>query len=181
MNAHIDLSKVILKTKRLILRPFVLEDLDDFFEYASVPGVGEMAGWSHHKNKEESLKILQMFINGKKTFAIEYQNKVIGSLGIEEYDEEFHQEFSNLKVRAIGYVLSKDYWGLGIMPEAVKEVIRYCFEDLKLDLLVATYYTFNNQSKTVLEKCGFTFYKKTTVVRLGREIEAVKLILKNDN
>ena len=48
MNAKIDISNVILKTNRLILRPWRLEDLDDFYEYASVEGVGEMAGWKHH-------------------------------------------------------------------------------------------------------------------------------------
>ena len=88
MNAKIDISNTILKTDRLILRPFKISDLDDFYEYASVEGVGEMAGWLPHKNKKESEQILNLFISGKKTFAIEYNKKVIGSLGIEEYDEE---------------------------------------------------------------------------------------------
>ena len=83
MNAKIDISNVILKTNRLILRPWVLEDLDDFYEYAKVDGVGQMAGWLPHKNKEESLSILKMFIDEKKTFAIGYNNKVIGSVGSE--------------------------------------------------------------------------------------------------
>ena len=88
MNAKIDISNTILKTDRLILRPFKISDLDDFYEYASVEGVGEMAGWLPHKNKKDSEQILNLFISGKKTFAIEYNKKVIGSLGIEEYDEE---------------------------------------------------------------------------------------------
>jgi len=66
MNANIDLSNVILKTKRLILRPFTFDDLDDFYEYAKVPGIGEIAGWHHHQNNGESLFILNMFINEKK-------------------------------------------------------------------------------------------------------------------
>ncbi len=88
MNAEIDISNVVLRTERLILRPWRESDLDDFFEYASVDGVGEMAGWSHHKTKEETQAILTAFISGKKTFAIECGGKVIGSLGIEKYDEE---------------------------------------------------------------------------------------------
>lgn len=66
-----------------------------------------------------------MFIGHKKTFALEYQGKVIGSLGIEQYNEDHFPEFADKKCREIGYVLSKEYWGQGLMPEAVKEVIRY--------------------------------------------------------
>ena len=54
MNAEIDISNVVLRTERLVLRPWRESDLDDFFGYASVDGVGEMAGWSHHKTKEET-------------------------------------------------------------------------------------------------------------------------------
>lgn len=57
MNPPIDLSNVILDTERLILRPFKLDDLDDFYNYAKVFGVGEKAGWPYHRNKDESLKI----------------------------------------------------------------------------------------------------------------------------
>ena len=159
MNAKIDISNVMLKTDRLILRPWRLEDVDDFYEYAKVDGVGQMAGWLPHENKEKSLMILNMFIEEKKTFAIEYRSKVIGSLGLEEYDEEQLPEYKNKLGREIGYVLSKDYWGLGIMPEALKEVIRYCFEELKLDFLACGHFTDNDQSKRVQEKCGFVHYR----------------------
>ena len=159
MNAKIDISNVILNTNRLILRPFNINDLDDFYEYASVDGVGQMAGWLPHKNKEESLSILKMFIDEKKTFAIVYNNKVIGSLGIEEYDEKQLPEYTCKLGREIGYVLSKDYWGKGLMPEAVKAVIDYCFNNLKLDFLVCGHFIDNNQSKKVQEKCGFVHYK----------------------
>ena len=70
MNAEIDISNVKLETERLILRAWEIKDLDNFFEYASVNGVGEKAGWEHHKSKDESLEILKMFIDEKKVFAI---------------------------------------------------------------------------------------------------------------
>lgn len=159
MNAQIDISNVILKTNRLILRPWTLADLEDLYAYAKVDGVGQMAGWLPHANKEESLRILQRFIEGKKVFAIEYNGKVIGSLGIEKYHETELPEYADLSGRELGYVLSKDFWGLGIMPEAVKEVIRYCFEDLALDFLVCGHFTDNHQSQRVQEKCGFQHYK----------------------
>lgn len=159
MNAEIDISKVVLKTNRLTLRTWTLEDLDDLYEYASVDGVGQMAGWLPHENKEKSLMILKMFIDEKKTFAIELNDKVIGSLGIEEYDEESLPEFSNKVGRELGYVLAKDYWGQGIMVEAVKEVVRYLFQEMKVDFIACAHFVDNEQSKRVQEKCGFVHYK----------------------
>lgn len=159
MNAQVDLSNVYLKTARLTLRPWTVDDLDDFYEYAKVDGVGQPAGWLPHENKEVSLGILNRFIEGKKTFAIEYNGKVIGSLGVEEYHEKELPEFKDKKGRELGYVLSKDYWGLGIMPEAVKAVVDYCFDVLGVDFLVCGHFTDNVRSKRVQEKCGFKHYK----------------------
>ncbi|MBR4443475.1 MAG: GNAT family N-acetyltransferase [Clostridia bacterium] len=158
MNAEIDISHVTLKTPRLTLRPWREGDLDDFFEYASVDGVGQMAGWLPHKDKDESRAILTKFIEGKKTFALEKDGKVIGSLGIEKYREALCPEFADKKCRELGYVLAKPYWGQGLMPEAVKEVIRYCFEDAGLDALFCGHFLKNHRSARVQEKCGFTHY-----------------------
>ena len=82
MNANIDITGVVLETERLILRPWTLEDLDDFYEYAKNPDVGPKAGWYPHKNKEESLEILNRFIDNKKTFCIVYKenNKAISKI-----------------------------------------------------------------------------------------------------
>lgn len=159
MNKAIDISKTMIKTERLLLRPFRETDLQDFNEYASVDGVGQMAGWMPHKNMEESKTILEMFIREKKTLALEYSGKVIGSLGVEEYDEEQLPEFHDKYGREIGYALSKDYWGKGLMPEAVKAVIRYLFDEMKLDFIICGHFTDNEQSKRVQEKCGFQHYK----------------------
>ena len=49
MNKNIDISNVILKTQRMILRPWKDTDLNDFYEYAKVDGVGQLAGWTPHK------------------------------------------------------------------------------------------------------------------------------------
>lgn len=159
MNANIDISDVILTTERLTLRPWNIDDLADFNEYASVDGVGQMAGWLPHKDIEESREILNMFIAHKKTFALEYNGKVIGSLGIEEYNEDVLPEYNEKLGREIGYVLAKDYWGDGLMPEAVNAVIKYLFETAHLDFIVCGHYTDNDRSKKVQEKCGFKHLK----------------------
>ncbi len=158
MNAEIDISNTVLETERLILRPWRKEDLDDFFEYASVDGVGQMAGWLPHQSKDDTQMILNSFIGKRRTFALEYQGKVVGSLGIEEYDEDKFPELKDKKCREIGYVLSKNYWGRGLMPEAVKETICYLFEEMKLDAILCGHFLSNQQSQRVQEKCGFRHY-----------------------
>ena len=142
MNADFHINGRQLETERLILRRFAKEDLDDFYTYASVEGVGEMAGWKHHASKEETQKILDMFIEGNQVFAIYHKEdqKVIGSLGVHKY--------------------GRDYWGIGIMPEAVKIVIKYLFNELNYDFLLCGHFSFNQQSKRVQEKCGFQPYRK---------------------
>ena len=158
MNSAVDITNVTLKTERMILRPWKQSDLEDLFTYASVDGVGQMAGWLPHPDREESQRILTRFIENRKTFAVEYQGTVIGSVGIEEYNEERFPEFKDLKCREIGYVLSKEYWGQGLMPEAVTAVIRYLFETVGLDVIFCSHFLSNRQSERVQEKCGFSHY-----------------------
>ena len=163
MNAEFRLNGKTIETDRLVLRPFRQSDLEDFFEYASVDGVGQMAGWLPHENREKSQEILNHFVNEDKTFALVFKEngKVIGSLGVEEYGrEEDLSEFFPYKGRSIGYVLSKDYWGRGLMPEAVTAVIDYLFNECNLDFLLCGYYDFNRQSARVQEKVGFKPYRK---------------------
>ncbi len=161
MDAYIDISAVRLETERLLLRPWQETDVDDLYEYASVPGVGEMAGWVHHGSREESACILSLFIQQKKTFALALKDtgKVIGSLGIEKTGN-LDDSFDVLRGRELGYVLSRDYWGKGLMAEAVGAVIRYCFDQLHLDFLTCAHFVRNNQSRRVIEKCGFSFLKE---------------------
>lgn len=159
MNKKIDITGVVLTTPRLTLRPWKESDLSDFYEYARVDGVGQMAGWTPHRNEEESGTILNHFIKGKRTFALEMEGKVIGSLGVEEYNEANYPELAGCQGREIGYVLSKDYWGRGLMPEAVQTVIRYLFEVEQLDFLLVGHFAWNAQSRRVIEKCGFRCIK----------------------
>ena len=184
MNAEINISNVILETDRLILRAWEITDLDDFFEYASVEGVGEKAGWEHHKSKDKSLEILKMFIEEKKVFAIvlKENQKVIGSIGIEELGEELDKDLDNLPGRELGYVLNKDYWNKGIMTEAVSKVVDYCFNTLKLNFLMASYFNHNIASKKVLENLNFQFYKDIIIETGYNNIKekSTLMLLKNN-
>lgn len=119
MNADFRINGKVIKTERLILRSFKQTDWEDFYEYASVEGVGEMAGWKHHENIDESQKILNLFIDNDKVFAIclKENNKVIGTVGVEKYGlEDALTEFDNYYGRELGYVLSKNYWEKVLCP-----------------------------------------------------------------
>ena len=161
MNIKVDVSKLEIETDRLILRPFKNADLDDLYEYAKVEGVGELAGWTHHKNKQESNKILKHFISEKKTLAVVFKgnNKVVGSIGLEDYNTKVLPEYELLRGKELGYVLSKDYWGKGIMTEALDSLIDYCFSKGQMEFLAVEHYIGNNRSKRVIEKQNFKFKK----------------------
>ncbi len=185
MNAEFRINGVKIITERLFLRAFKQCDINDFFEYASVNGVGEMAGWQHHENIQKSNEILNLFIEEDKTFAIclKESGKVIGSLGVEKYGmEDKLTEFFSYKGREIGYVLSKEYWGKGLMTEAVKAVIDYLFNERNLDFLTCGYFDFNTRSKRVQEKCGFKPYRKLIMeTRMGTKEPGVLNLLLNPN
>lgn len=162
MNAEIDISGVELTTPRLLLRPWRESDLNDFFTYARVDGVGQMAGWNPHKSIDESREILNGFIEHKKTFALEYNGHAVGSLGIEKYPEDRFPELAEKRCRELGFVLAKDCWGQGLMPEAVTEVCRYLFEDVGLDVILCGHFLRNERSARVQQKCGFVPYSLGT-------------------
>lgn len=184
MNCHVDISNIVLETERTILRPFYLTDLKDFNDYASIEGVGELAGWKHHKSLAESEKMLKSFIEDKKTFAIvlKENKKVIGSVGIERHGDYIDDETDKMFGRELGYVLSKEYWGLGIMPEVIDGILDYFFEDFGLDFFTCGHFLRNTQSKRVCEKAGFLFYKNIKIKMPDEKWEDIRTYIKfNEN
>ncbi|HOQ13784.1 MAG: GNAT family N-acetyltransferase [Eubacteriales bacterium] len=185
MPYHIDLTGTIIKTPRLTLRPIKDDDAEDVYAYASVPGVGEAAGWRHHGSIEETKNIIAMFLAEKNVFAIvdNETGHVIGTLGLHQSWAEEEGQFKGLDIAEVGYVLSKDYWGRGLMTEAVTHVIEYCFETLGLDLLTVGHFIENNRSRRVIEKCGFKFFKndKYVAVQLDKTFDDAKYTLTRDD
>lgn len=166
----------LLITDRLILREWKETDSEDLYEYAKSELVGPNAGWSPHKNEEESKEIIKMFIKGNESYAIvlKSENKVIGSIGL--HNRKPDEGLSHLKQREIGYVLNPKYWGRGIIPEAVNSLIKYGFNQLDLDLIWCGHYDFNNNSKRVNEKCGFKYrFEKNEKLKLLDNKEVITL------
>ncbi len=159
MNAPIDISHLRIETPRLILRCWQQKDLHNLLEYSRIPEVGQMAGWPALQTLEEAQEVLDSFIQEPYTFALEHKDpgKVIGSLCVDWLDPD--PELPNAKVLIFGYDLHKDFWGRGLMPEAVQAAIPYCFEALGADYIRIGAYVWNHQSQRVAEKCGFRYWK----------------------
>lgn len=161
MNAEINISGVELRSERLLLRPWRESDIGDFYEYARVDGVGQMAGWLPHESVETSRMILKNFMTHMHTFAVEYEGKVVGSLGVEEYNAKEMPELDDKKGRELGFVLAKDCWGMGLMPEAAERVIKWLFDEVGLDFITCSHFRDNPRSTRVQQKLGFRFYRES--------------------
>lgn len=149
-----------IETRRLIIRPFQFYDLEDFYRYSQNPDVGPHAGWKPHESKEESRDILEKWLqyDPRKDPLIlalyhKEDQKVIGSIGLHLDEQRPQQE----NCRMLGYVLAKEYWYQGLMTEAAKAVIAFSFEVFGLTLLTVKHFSFNQRSKRVIEKAGFTY------------------------
>ena len=181
MDVPIDVTTFTLDTDRLLLRALEDADLSDFYAYASVPGVGERAGWKHHESIEESKEILRSLAESREVLSLYHKadRKMIGTLGLHRSWANDVEGYSGFTVKEIGYVLSKDYWGQGLMPEAVGAVIRHCFQTVRLDALTCCHFLENDRSRRVIEKSGFRFMRKSTFVSgsLGETFEDMQYIL----
>lgn len=146
-----------LTTERLLLRSWQESDSADLYEYAKSEWVGPFAGWKPHQNEAESKEIIKRFIEADDTYAIvlKDENKVIGGIGLHHRFPD--ESLQHLNQREIGYVLNPNYWGRGIVPEAVTCLLDHGFHHLGLDLIWCAHYDFNAKSKRVIEKCGFNY------------------------
>lgn len=144
-----------LETKRLILRPWAEEDAADLYEYARDPQVGPIAGWLPHTSVENSLQIIRDVLSAPGTYAVVLREsgRPVGSVGLMASD------VGSAPMKAgemeIGYWIGVPYWGQGLIPEAVGELMRYAFEELGCTALWCGYFEGNEKSRRVQEKCGF--------------------------
>lgn len=141
-----------IETTNLLLRSFEMSDLNDFYAYCRVPGVGEAAGWPHHQTSEESKKILEQFVVKQDEYAIVLKktNRVIGSIGL-------HQVHHPEGEKEIGYVVSKDYWGQGYATEAVASLLKHYFHHTQVHTIWVAHQVGNKASQRVIEKNHFVW------------------------
>lgn len=147
-----------IETKRLILRSWKDEDAGELYRYAKDDRVGPIAGWPIHTSVENSREIIREVLSAEGTYAVVLKetNLPIGSIGL------MRGKASNIEIpdteAEIGYWIGVPYWGKGLIPEAVRELMRYAFDELKLDKLWCGYFDGNAKSYRVQEKCGFIYH-----------------------
>ncbi len=84
-------------------------------------------------------------------FAITLDNKVIGSIGV------FRQQNIHRQTAEMGYYIAEEYWGKGIMTDAVKQICEYVFKNSDILRIYAEPFAYNTGSCRVLEKAGFQY------------------------
>lgn len=147
----------MLETERLILRPWLSTDAENLYEYAKDQKVGPIAGWPVHTSVEHSLEVIKNVLAVPETYAVclKEDNRAIGSIGL-MIGEKSNLEITDVEAE-IGYWIGVPFWGQGLIPEAVRELMRYAFEDLHMKKLWCGYFDGNEKSKRVQEKCGFQY------------------------
>ncbi len=148
---------MILETERLLLRPWQPEDAESLYEYAKDSDVGSAAGWQVHKSIEESKQVIKTVLSAPETYAVclKTDGKAIGSIGLKLGDDT---DMTDRKDECeLGYWIGKAFWGQGLIPEAVREILRRAFEDLSMTAVWCGFYDGNEKSKRVQEKCGFVY------------------------
>lgn len=100
-------------------------------------------------------------------FAITVDKKVIGSIGI------FRQGNIHRQTGELGYYISEQFWGKGIMAEAVKQICAYVFDKSDIIRIYAEPFAFNAASCRVLEKAGFVYEGtlRNNAVKNGKVID----------
>lgn len=154
-----------METKRLLFRPWEEADAENLYQYAKDPEVGPAAGWPAHTSVENSREIIRGVLSEPETYAVVLKEtgEPVGSIGL------IFGENSNLflteKEGEVGYWIGKPYWGQGLIPEAVREMLRYGFEECRLEVIWCGYFDGNDKSRRVQEKCGFHYHHTRENVR----------------
>ena len=153
-----------LQTKRLLLRAWKESDAEALYKYAQNPNVGPIAGWAPHTSVENSREIIKTVLSAPETYAVVLKEtgEAVGSVGIMTARSEIHSAKIADNECEIGYWIGEPYWGQGLIPEAVNELLRYAFEDLgKLQFGVGTTMATRNRNEYKRNADSFTVIQKT--------------------
>ena len=151
------LGTKVIETERLILRRFVLDDAEMMYKnWASDPAVTEYLTWQPHENVEQTKAIISMWLDdyekGAYQWALELKEigEPIGSIGVVDMDE-------GEGLAEMGYCMGKSFWGRGLMPEALKAVLDFLFDEVGVDRVTAKHDSENPKSGRVMQKAGMRF------------------------
>ncbi|WP_025028016.1 GNAT family N-acetyltransferase [Caldalkalibacillus mannanilyticus] len=147
----------IIETERLLLRKIKMEDAEDLYSYCSNEEVSKHVSWNTHRSLADSKGFIDFVLtqyehNKVAPWAIEYKEngRLIGTIDFVWWQAQH-------KTAEIGYALSQDYWGKGLMSEAALEFVSFGFRKMDLVRIQARCFIENLGSARVMEKIGMTF------------------------
>ncbi|MDY0214716.1 MAG: GNAT family N-acetyltransferase [Bacilli bacterium] len=161
-----------IATKRLLLRPFSLDDIDDVHAYSSNLNVTKYMEWGPNTYEDTKTFVKSVVRNHHNPARLNHDfivslkdGKVIGacSLNFQELD----------KAPSLGWVYHEDFWGQGYGTEVGYALLSYAFKTLKLRKVYATCDKENIGSKRIMEKIGMRFVeeKECSSKKMGSRIE----------
>ena len=143
-----------LRTPRLTLRAARMTDARDMYAYSQDPEVARHVLWEAHASIHQTRNYLRYILRQYRagapgTFVIELtgERRVIGTIGLMWMQRENRSA-------EVGYSLSRQYWNQGMMTEALEEILRFCFETLRLNRVEAQYEIDNPASGAVMRHAG---------------------------
>lgn len=148
-----------IETDRLILRRYVIEDADAMYKnWASDSEVTKFLTWQPHSSVEVSRSIIEDWLkeySDKKYYqwAIVLKdngNEPIGDISVVQMNED-------ISMVHIGYCLGRAWWRRGIMSEALKAVMDFMFDTVKVNRVEARHDPRNPNSGKVMQKCGMKY------------------------
>ncbi len=145
-----------INTNRLTLRRWRENDAEALYKYASDGRVSEMALWPRHTSVDMSREVIKDFFQPNPftlAMVLKETNEPIGCIGLVPAGAEHYKPFAN--EREVGYWIGFQYWGKGLTSEALKSMIEFCRNNIRLDSLLITTDAANKASQRVAEKCGF--------------------------
>ena len=144
-----------LSTNRLILRKMEKTDAKTLFQFWSDHEVTKYMNMNSFKNIEQAFYMINFLNNlfrnkeGIRWGIVRKEdNTLIGTCG-------FNTWIKRSSRGEIGYELGQEYWGNGYATEALKEVIRFGFEETQLNRVEAFVVSEASRSIRILEKLGF--------------------------
>lgn len=158
----------MFETERLILRPWHESDAEVLYEYAKDPLVGPAAGWPVHTSVENSREIIKSVLSEKYTYAVVLKgdDRPVGSIGL-MIGAASNQEIPDTEAE-IGYWIGVPFWGKGYIPEAMRTLMKFAFEELGMTKIWCGYFDGNEKSKRVQEKCGLHYHHTNREVWVGQ-------------
>lgn len=144
-----------LETERLILGEIHEAHVEDILKIRSNEVVNQYVKRNSPKNNYDALQFILTIKEKTKNneivdFGIRYKNQLnfIGTICLGKFSED-------RKIAEVGYELLPEYHRQGVMSEALKAIIGFGFNELKLEEIVAMTNKFNKNSKGLLLKHNF--------------------------